>query len=713
MSNHEISILMVDDRPENLLALEAVLSDMHYQLIKARSGEEALKLLLKHDFSLILLDVQMPGLNGFETAHLIKEHPKTKDIPIIFITAISKEAENVNKGYSLGAIDYIFKPFDPETLRSKIFNLANIQQTNRLLMEQSEKLQKAALELQTTNNELVLTTSKLRKAEAMARVIGDTSIDSMITFDEMGLILSANPAFERMFHYSCEEIISKPLTALLTFAKEEFPDVESTMYSIEGFLYKLIETIAIRKEGDTFFSEIQIGKTYIDEKAIYACTIRDITERKQQMEELKYKALHDELTDLPNRTLLYDRMVQALEAKNDQHVLIILDLDEFKAINDTLGHQQGDVLLKHVANRLRKEIHSPNTVARLGGDEFAIFIPNTSLEQAIAHVEKIAFSLETPFELEGQAFTIHPSLGVSIYPEHGQEVDTLMRRADIAMYTAKRMGLGYSVYTSDKEENKFNNLIMMSDLKRAIAKDQLSLHYQPKINIKTNEIIGVEALVRWIHPTLGFIGPDQFIPIAEKSGLIKSLTLHVLKKAIIQCNKWKTQGLNWKVSVNISTRHLLDIRLPDLIGQLLEKYELPASYLILEITESFIMLDPTRSMIVLKRLEKMGIKLSIDDFGTGYSSLAYLKKLPIQEIKVDKSFVKDMVEDNNDEVIVRAIISLAHSLGLEVVAEGVENQQVLSLLKSLDCDIVQGYHLCKPKATEELMKWLNNQQEFS
>lgn len=698
----KVNILLVDDRPENLLALEAVLGDGDYNLYKANSGEEALKYLLTHDFATILLDVQMPDMNGFETAKFIKLRQKTKDIPIIFVTAISKEPEHVSTGYSVGAIDYMFKPFEPETLKSKVEAFVYIYKNQQEVIGQKELLQQRTHELERANKELACTAVELQRTEALARVIGETSIDTMITYDDQGKILTANLALEKMFGYSVEELLGEDLSILVpSFFHEEIKNINDSKVSLKEFK-------AIRQDRSAFPAEIQIGSTYLEKSLIYACTIRDISERKQQMVALEYQALHDGLTGLPNRTFLNNQLEQYIQEQSDQSMaLLIIDLDNFKSINDTLGHFHGDILLQKVGERLRKTLYPSETIARLGGDEFAIVLPNKNREKAIIKALQILESLEEPFSLEGHYLTIAPSIGIALFPEHGNDVVSLMRRADVAMYLAKRTGQGFVVFSNEQEETNLASLLLMGELQEAIEHEGLMLYYQPKVDLKSGCFMDVEALVRWNHPQQGFIPPDRFIPLAEQMGLIKPLTQWVLNKALEQCYLWNQEGLDIRVAVNLSVRNLQDLELPNQVGKLLKEWKVKPCNLVLEITESFLISDPIRAMDVLSSLNDLGVGLSIDDFGTGYSSLSYLKKLPVQEIKVDKSFVMDMVNDKNDALIVRSIVNLAHNLGLKVVAEGVESQEIWDVLEELGCDAAQGYYMSRPVPPKEFLSWLN------
>jgi diguanylate cyclase (GGDEF)-like protein len=388
--------------------------------------------------------------------------------------------------------------------------------------------------------------------------------------------------------------------------------------------------------------------------------------------------------------------------------LLLIDLDRFKEINDTLGHNVGDQLLRMVGPRLAAEMAEiPGTVARLGGDEFAVFLPRIrSTHQAVVFGHRLLDALAQEFDLDGFCTQMSASIGIAVAPHQAQDFHALMRYADIAMYHAKSQMLGLSIYSSEYDPHSPKRLAMMGELGRAIRENQLCLYYQPKVILDERRCYGFEALIRWIHPELGFVPPNDFIPIAEFTSLIHPLTAWVLEKSIEQCKRWQDQGLSLSIAVNLSARNLMDDNIPKLVERLLTNYQLPASRLELEITESSIMTDPNRALRILEQLHELGVHLSIDDFGTGYSSLAYLKRLPVQTLKIDNSFVRTMLEDLQDELIVNSTIHLAHNLGLTVVAEGVENEELLSRLHSLGCDEAQGYFIGRPMAVNNADQWL-------
>ena len=422
------------------------------------------------------------------------------------------------------------------------------------------------------------------------------------------------------------------------------------------------------------------------------------------------QALHDALTGLPNRTLLLDRTEQAVGLAGRHGLttgLLLIDLDRFKDVNDTLGHRYGDELLQQVGERLGSTVRDSDTIARLGGDEFAVLLPQIpSVQDAIVVADKLRAAIEEPFTVRGLTLDIDASVGVAAYPEHGNDAQELLQRADVAMYAAKATHAGYVVYDPSLDRHSPRRLTLLGQLRRALTSGELVLHYQPKAELGTGRILGVEALVRWQHPEHGLLGPDEFIPLAESTGLIRPLTSHVLAVALRQCRQWLDAGQRLSVAVNLSARCLLDLSLPAEVAQLLATWQVPAGQLMLEITESAFMTDPDRALEVLARLHGLGAQLSIDDFGTGYSSMAYLKSLPVQELKVDRSFVMQMLSNPSDAVIVRSTVDLGHNLGLRVVAEGVEDEPTLQELAALGCDIAQGYHLARPMPAADLAAWL-------
>lgn len=475
------------------------------------------------------------------------------------------------------------------------------------------------------------------------------------------------------------------------------------------FAFKILPLRALTRVLAKLVESQQTLRTEIDAKELALRTAENLGLA------MRHQALHDALTNLPNRVLLYDRLQQAILLclrEKQTFSLIMVDLDRFKNINDTLGHHIGDLVLQQIAQRVPNVLRSSDTVARLGGDEFAVLLKGVSTHpQAIYTAEKILEAIRQPVNIEHRALHVSASLGIVLFPEHGTDPSHLMRCADIAMYSAKRTKAGLAFYDAAQDLQNTKRMALQNDLYEAIVDSkQLILYYQPKISLRTKKICGAEALIRWLHPEEGLIFPDDFIPAAEQSGLIRGLTRKVLDLALQASSEWHNKELSMPLAINISGENLQDPTFPSQVAEALTEHGVHPSLLEMEITESALMQDPVCAIKAIQTLREMGILISIDDFGTGYSSLAYLKKLAVSQIKVDKSFVMDMIENDNDAIIVRSTIDLAHNLGLRVVAEGVENEGILRQLIVFGCDIAQGYYIGRPLPIDQFCKWLQNSE---
>lgn len=431
--------------------------------------------------------------------------------------------------------------------------------------------------------------------------------------------------------------------------------------------------------------------------------------------QLQIHAMYDTLTNLPNRRLFTDRIQQSIRfcrREDRKFALIMCDLDHFKTVNDTLGHHAGDDLLKQVTLRLKDVLRDSDTIARLGGDEFAIILycgddDHYSINSV---AERLIQTLEDPIYIDGLPFSVGVSLGIAVFPEHGDDAETLLRRADISLYRSKEKRNCYTMYDKNTDEHTREALRTVSDLRDAIRNNTLEVFYQPKIDCHTRQIQGVEALARWIHPEKGMISPGIFIPLAKQNGLIRHLTVVVLQKAIRQAAEWYRNGYEIRLSVNITGENIEDMNFPDELAYLLKRFQLPAHLLELEITEDVIIQSIEKATQVTERLRQMGVAISIDDFGTGNSSISYLKKLPINTLKIDFSFIREMNKNPDDEAIVRTTILLSKSLGMSVVAEGVEDAVTLERLYAMGCDLAQGFYMCKPIPADKLNEWLLTSQ---
>jgi diguanylate cyclase (GGDEF)-like protein len=475
------------------------------------------------------------------------------------------------------------------------------------------------------------------------------------------------------------------------------------------FVNKRLEMTATRADGTEFQVELTVTPIPLEGPVMFTTYLRDITERKKSEEMIKRLAYYDTLTALPNRLFLHELLSQVMSEGQygDKLIgLLLIDLDRFKEINDTLGHHQGDLLLQQIGPRLKNALRPSDTIARLGGDEFGVLLPLAEREDALPVANKIIDALKEPFLIEGLPISVEASIGIAISPDHGLTPDSLIQRADVAMYLAKETNSGFVLYHPEQDNHSPRRLALMGELRYAIERDQLFLLYQPKIDLRTNRLVGTEALIRWKHPEQGVIPPDQFIVPAERTGLIKPLTEWVLNAAFAQCLAWRKEGLELKIAVNLSVRNIQDSRFYDRLLEIQNACGIAPECIELEITESVIMADMAFAMRKLTHLSDMGFQLCIDDFGTGYSSLGYLSRLPVHQIKIDKSFVIEMIKNDHNRTIVKSTIDLGHDLNLKVVAEGVETEAVLKALVELGCDVAQGYHISRPVPASEFRGWV-------
>ena len=576
----------------------------------------------------------------------------------------------------------------------------------KLVVRQRDELGEVATEFNRMQEQLIA-------GEARIRAVMDNVVDAVITLDEKGIIESANKAVRAVFGYSPDELLGRHVKVLMPSLYREGEDQFPNDYLTVEDSHTLgvgREVVGQRKDGKIVPIDLAASEMWLHGQRYFIGIARDITERKEQMAAIKYQALHDGLTDLPNRTLFSDRLHQSiLSATREERslALIIMDLDHFKEINDTLGHHSGDMILQQVAERVRAVLRESDTVARLGGDEFALLLPSADLDDATHIAKKLLAALDRPFDLETRSFRVGASLGVGMFPDHGRDGSTLMKRADMAMYEAKRDKKGFAVYDSAKDQHSSRNLSLMNDLRAAIDDRQLVLYYQPIVNLQSGCVSGVEALLRWRHPRQGLMYPEQFIPMAEQAGLIKVVSLWVLKQAVAQCRAWRQAGVDLDMMINLSGHDLHDGGFAEGVAEILRG--VPGDQINrigFEVAEPAMMSDPPRALETFRALGGLGINLAVDDFGTGYSSVAFLKQVAATALKIDKSFVVALSHNDNDAVIVRSIIELAHNIGLQVVAEGVEDKQSYDMLAAWRCDAVQGYYISQALEPDEFIQWL-------
>ena len=523
-------------------------------------------------------------------------------------------------------------------------------------------------------------------------------------------IAFVNDGFLELYGYQRSDVIGQ--TPVVFGIVEEHEAILSSLLE-HVFAHKPFdgEATARGKDGREF--EIDIHLVPVGDGGQlthWVAFIRDVTIEKNQVIQLRHQATHDGLTNLPNRTHLFDQLEANIGTARETGgllALMVMDLDRFKEVNDTFGHHFGDVLLKQVAFRLRNQLRDGDTVARLGGDEFAVLLARVRDPNEAARIARnILNALEQPFVVEEQVLEVGASIGITMFPDHGLDARTLLRRADAAMYNAKQGQSGYSFHRDEVEARTPDQLAIVVEMRSALERNEFELYYQPKIHLRSGLMTRAEVLLRWNNPKRGMVQPSVFVPIAERTGIIRTITDWLLERALAQVRVWQDNGAPVHLAVNISAKSLLDQALPSKIQTLLDRWQVDPRFLKIEITESSIMADPAHALAIMSMIQSMGVRLSIDDFGTGYSSLTHLRQLPIDEIKIDKSFVSGMTASDADAAIVRTVIDLAHHLGKQVCAEGVEDEATMLMLRDVGCDLAQGYFISRPMSAHDLMQWL-------
>lgn len=548
----------------------------------------------------------------------------------------------------------------------------------------------------------------LKTSERKFRALTEQSTDLIFILSATGVFQYASPSHQHMLAYTRDELLGRNVFEFIHPADKKQVHISwEAAFQGSGSLAHTV--CRLRHANGTWLTLEAIGRNCFDDPDIqgFIVNAHDVTERINMEQELRHSALHDSLTGLPNRTSLLAQLEEAIQATTPQVLaLMMLNLNRFKDINETFGYTRGDVLLLEISQRLRKALPDSCAIARPGGDEFAIVLPGAGEEEMRQAAVMLHAALEQPFFIEEHPLQVDASMGGVIFPAHGSDPLDLLRKADVAMYRAKQTHQQFALYEDGHEQSTARRLDLIGALRQTISTGGFMLYYQPKVEMKTGIVHGVEALLRWQHPTFGFIPPDQFIPLAEQTGLIAPLTRWVLEAALRQCKDWLAAGIDLEVAVNFSMWDLRDPSLPATIGQMLTHYGIASRYLRVELTESAAMADPDHTLAVLQQLAAVGIRSSIDDFGTGYSSLAYLKRLLVNELKIDRTFVRHITEEGADQTIVRSTVEMAHSLGLKVVVEGVEDAASFQLLSELGCDTAQGYYLSRPLPPQELERWL-------
>ena len=675
-------ILIVDDDVFTRTTFHDALEKAGFVIKMVSDGASAIASLKKLPYDLVLLDLMMPGIDGFETCQNVRAIIGYKHTPILVITGLD-DAASATRAFDAGATDFITKPIDPELLVHRV----------RYALRASQSM------------------AEMRSAEdrikMLKEAVGCLPIGIGITISDIhGKIIYANTAEAEIHGYVPEEIIGM-FARQLAPPSQRKPFPPDTIRKI-GLWER--ECMNIRKNGEEFpvrLSSIAVRNTEGECIGIVtAC--EDITSKKRAEERIQWLAYYDTLTGLPNRLTLLDRLRSSLAMahRERRHIAILfLDLDNFKDVNDTLGHDLGDKLLREVAGRLVAEMRECDTVARLGGDEFVVVLNSMNgQESASVAAQRILSIFSKPFIIEGRQLYSSASIGIAVYPDDGRDVENLLKCADAAMYHAKEEGRShFRFFSSEINQRIMRRVAFESQLREGFEKNEFFLHYQPQWDLQSGRMVGVEALLRWQNAEFGLVPPSEFIPFAEISGLIFDLGKWVLRTACIQARKWELAGYrDLRMAVNISAKQFRQPDFLDMVEGIIRETEIESGTLELEFTESVIMERADKTINTLRSLKEMGIQLSIDDFGTGYSSLNYLKHFPIDRIKIDRSFVTDVNRSNDDAAIVEAIISMAHSLNLKVIAEGVENNGQMDFLFARECNEVQGFYLAKPMTSEEL-----------
>ncbi len=693
------NVLIIDDEPMQRESLRQMIELSGYQVETAENGEEAIQMLQNYCFDLLILDLNMPGMGGFGVIDYVVEHQVPSKVVVVSGDA---NFDTAREALQKGAYDFVKKPYAPDELLNTISNAAN----------------KKALE---DSNDTIR--QKLSESEYLHRFIVDHSPDIVFMLDTDGCFTFLNDTVYQTLGYNKNELLGHHYTEIVSGqSKEQAKFVFTERRSDDRKSNNVELKLKCRGESeyryfDTTSMAISLSQAEDGSfKGTYGVA-RDVTEKKRAQELINFQAYHDLLTKLPNRRLMEDRLGIAItQAKRDKQnvAVMFLDLDRFKWVNDTMGHTMGDRLLQSVGQRLENTLRSGDTLARFGGDEFALILPQIKRrEDAAIIAEKILGELKDPFKIDEHELYVSGSIGIAVYPEAGSSMEALIQSADTAMYSVKDRGKnGYEFFDEAMNEVSSARLTIERELRKALANDELQVCYQPQVNASTEQIVGFEALIRWQHAENGTIFPDEFIPVAEETGLILDVGDFVLETACADLAKWRAAGIeNIRVSINCSAPQFSQEDFINQIVRTLRKHDLPGHCLEIEITENIIMNDMSLVIQKLRKLTSLGIKIAIDDFGTGYSSLSYLQQFPINTLKIDKSFVGSIHVNDGGTSIVDAIVAMAHGLKLNLIAEGVETDPQLEYLKSLGCAEIQGWLFGKAQSAEATAEMLDQIQK--
>jgi diguanylate cyclase (GGDEF)-like protein/PAS domain S-box-containing protein len=681
----ERTLLLVDDEESILRSLIRLLRGEGYHILTATGGEQALQMLASNEVHVVLSDQRMPSMTGSKLLERVKDgYPDTVRMVLSGYADLASVTEAINRG---NIYRFLSKPWDDELLRQNV----------RDAFERYE----------------------LGRKGTLFTKIYENTVEGILITDAQGRIQAVNPAFTAITGYEMMDVLGKS-PALLKSGRHDASFYRELWRSLLENGRWTGEIWNVRKNGEAYpewlnITAIRDGLGHLQQ---YVGLFTDVSEHKRAEEKLRHQAYHDALTDLPNRLMYAEHLDMALpqaERRDQMSGIMMLDLDHFKNVNDTLGHDLGDKLLIAVAKRLRECIRKEDTLARMGGDEFTfLFSLVEDVRDVVRVAEKILISFAAPFLIDGKELFITPSMGISLFPGDGRDAETLLRNADAAMYRAKEQGRnGYQFYTHDLNLRSRERLSLENDLRRAVENGELEMYYQPKVSAKDGRIVGAESLIRWNHPARGQVSPGEFIPLAEESGLILPIGEWLLGEVCRQIRRWRDNGMRIpRIAVNLSGRQFQRQDLPAILLAAMEAAAINPADLELELTEGTIMSNAESNIEMLVLLKRMGFSLAIDDFGTGYSSLSYLKRFPVDVLKIDYSFVRDIASDQDSAELVRGILSMAHGLRLEVVAEGVETREQVAILRQYQCELIQGFLFSKALPAEQFASLVNEDRHL-
>ena len=721
--NTKGEVLIVEDTPASLKLLSDLLGGAGYAVRQAPNGELALWTAQARPPDLILLDVRMPGLDGFEVCRRLKASPELCQVPVIFLSA-QHDTDDKVRGFALGAVDFIAKPFQAEEILARTDAHVRLRRAQLQLAQERITLERRVTERTAELEQVASTLARevqIRRAnEDLLRLSGqvfEATQDAILITDPHGIIVTSNPAFTRITGYTAQDVRGMDIM-LLRASTADDAAWAALRQGLRASGCWSGEVQTRRKSGDTYPSHLSATTVHGPDGAVinYIGVFLDISERKAEQHLIDFLSYHDALTGLPNRALLRERFEQQrLAAIRDgqQMVLMCLDLDRFKNINDSHGQAVGDKALQVVARFLTGCVREGDTVARQGGDEFQILLQDDPLlGRTMALAQTILAGLREELSVGGDRLALTTSIGIAMCPADGETLDDLLRHADTALVRAKEMGRDHYAFFTERMGNDIRaRLAMQQQLRGAIGRNEFEVHYQPQMCLRTGAMLGAEALLRWDNPVLGKVPPNLFIALAEEYGLITAIGEWVLDTVCAQISAWQGAGLgSIKVAVNLSGKQFAQDRTVPFVEATLRKYGLDPACLGIEITESTVMGDPDKAVAALSCLKDIGVSISLDDFGTGYSSLGYLKRFPIDVLKIDKSFVDDVTTSSSDAAIALSVISLAHNLHMRVIAEGVETREQVDFLTRHGCDEMQGYYFSRPLAVEAFTALLREQR---